>query len=504
MRIAKPRKFARNLHSHGLSRRRAANARRQESRADDGFTLLELLIVCVVTPIIIGSLAAGLIAVLSLQQGVTNRLSNSADSQIVEASYRNDVQSAQEVTTDGAQAPECGTGTEVLGLEWNLNPTTGSYQTVVSYVSVPVTSGATTTYELVRQACTNVLTPATNIEPVTSTTIISSNLAVNLAASELTPTVTTTASTNGDNTIASDGWVSATYVTDVTFPITEPQGSSTYSYTLVASPPTSNSSVDTGVPITSTTDAGCGYAAAGSGTYASSLCLVDFSALSANNGALMVAARQGCVELSVPLPGGSTMYFCIGITGAPVAPYALPTWTDGFLGNSINGEPFYSDVPGDAALYQSCEGSSGTCDVDGATVANTWGGVTTVTISNIDVVAPDGNPATGWEFVSADAESTDGGESITWTSNQNLYVIPNNEPSADTASDPIGNACNSATGVVPQSVLTPGTGSTTIECQGFSNGTKTGTLMVEAAEPNTMTIQMVGTGLEGISIGLLF
>ena len=92
---------------------------------------------------------------------------------------------------------------------------------------------------------------------------------------------------------------------------------------------------------------------------------------------------------------------------------------------------------------------------------------------------------------------------ITWTSNQDLYVIPNNQ-SVDTPGDPIGNACNSATGVTPQSVLTPGTGSTTIECQGISNGVKTGTLMVEASQPNTMTIQLVGTGLEGISIGLLF
>ncbi len=268
----------------------------------------------------------------------------------------------------------------------------------------------------------------------------------------------------------------------------------------MASPPTSASSIDNGGPITSTTNAGCGYAAPGTGTYASSLCLVDFSALSGNN---MVAARQGCVELSVPLPGGSTMYFCIGITGAPVAPYKLPTWTDGFLGNSINGVPFYSDVPGDPALYQSCEGDASTCVVNGATVTNTWGGVTTITISDIDVVAPDGNPATGWELVSADAESTDSGESITWTANNPLYVIPNNQ-SVDTPADPIGNACNTATGVTPQSVLTPGNGSTTIECSGYSNGTKTGTLMVEAAQPTTMTIVLVGTGLQGISLGLLF
>jgi hypothetical protein len=473
--------------------------------------LVELMIVVVVTPLIVGALAIGLMSVLSLQTGVSSRLSNSADSQVVQASFRNDVQSAQYLTTQANGSGQCGPGYQVLGLEWNQNPTTNVYQTVVSYVSVPVTVGSKTTYDLVRQMCTNV-TPSSPspIVPVASTTVISANLAANLAQSELTPTVLPAAS----NTSAQTAWIPTTSVTSVTFPVTEPQGSASYTYTLVATPPTSASIVDLGGPITATTQAGCGYAASGSGTYAQSLCLVDFAGLSGNN---MVAARQGCVELSIPLPGGSTMYFCIGIAGAPVAPYALPTWTDGFLGNSINGVPFYSDIPGSPALYQSCEGSSGSCVVNGASVANTWGGVTTITIKDITVVAPDGNPATGWEFVSADAESTDNGESIKWTSDsaQGMFVIPNNQ-SVDTASDPIGNACNSGAGVsgsftdtsgttaLTNSQIFGGSAATSITCSGNSNGIKTGTLMVESLQPTTMTITMVGTGLEGVSFGLLF
>ena len=70
---------------------------------------------------------------------------------MVQASYRNDVQSAQQITTASntsadPNAPECGTGYQVLGLEWNFNPTTHLYQTVVSYVSVPVVNGTKTTY----------------------------------------------------------------------------------------------------------------------------------------------------------------------------------------------------------------------------------------------------------------------------------------------------------------------------------------------------------------------
>ena len=44
-----------------------------------------------------------------------------------------------------------------------------------------------------------------------------------------------------------------------------------YNYTLVASPPAANLPTETYVPITSSANAGCGYAATGSGTYASAL-----------------------------------------------------------------------------------------------------------------------------------------------------------------------------------------------------------------------------------------
>lgn len=474
-----------------------SNDVRGEGRDEEGFTLIELVIVVAVIPIVIGSLAAGLLAMFSLQTGVSTRLSNSADSQAVEASFRTDVQSAARLTTNPSTlTTQCGPGNQLLGLEWNLDPSTHVYQNVVSYVSVPVTSGSTTTYSLVRQACT--LGASTTAG---STTTVSSDL----ASGQLPPTVLSAPDPAAPNDAASK-WILTQNVTWVSFGIAAPEtGGKSYNYTLVAVPASNASASDTGGPISVNETAGCGYAAPGSGTYATSLCLVDLTALTGNN---MIAARQGCVEVSVPLPGGSAMYFCLGITGAPVAPYALPTWTDGFLGNSINGVPFYSDIPGDPALYQTCEGGSATCVVNGVTVPNVWGGITTITISNITVVAPDGNPATGWDFVSADAESTDGGESISWTTSAqsgvppNLYLIPNGE-SVDTPSDPIGNACNTGAGVSPANVLT-GSGSTTITCDGYSNGVKNGTAMVEAMTPTTVTVTLHGTGLEGMSMGLLF
>ena len=116
---------------------------------------MELLIVVTIIPIIVGALASGLLAVFSLQSSVANRLSNSSDAQIVAANFRVDVQSAAYITTNPTNVPVCapGTGTRLLGMEWNPAPG-GGFQTVVSYFSVPVVGATSTTYSLVRQFCT--------------------------------------------------------------------------------------------------------------------------------------------------------------------------------------------------------------------------------------------------------------------------------------------------------------------------------------------------------------
>ncbi len=67
-------------------------ARHVRNRDEGGLTLIELLIVCTVTPLLVGGLALGLMTMLGLQSSVSNRLTDSEDSQVVQASYRNDVQ----------------------------------------------------------------------------------------------------------------------------------------------------------------------------------------------------------------------------------------------------------------------------------------------------------------------------------------------------------------------------------------------------------------------------
>ena len=153
---------------------------------------------------------------------------------------------------------------------------------------------------------------------------------------------------------------------------------------------------------------------------------------------------------------------------------------------------FYTGIPGYPALYANDEGSTAY-----------------VYITNIKLTDSNGTAATNWNLVTGDAESTDAGESLTWTSNTSLYLFP------DSATSPIGNACadptspdgltgltSSQVAVTPAQILA-GQGATTIECAASVSSDKTGTVMLKAAAPTTLTVTMVGTGLEAIFLGVL-
>ena len=453
---------------------------------DQGFTLIELLIVTAVLPLIIGAISLGLIAIFSMQSGVASRINHSADAHVVAVNYQKDVASAAEVTTSGAATPLCGVSngqkvsiegtsnwTLLLGLESDLD-TQGDFLTSISYIEVPITSGTSTTYSLLRLYCANGTHDPTAEPSIPNSTSI---LAYDLTNNQLSPNVTCVSGvTIAECSAVSSQWFDAKNVSQVTFTVNDPKNN--FPYTLVASPVASQPSTIAGSPVTTLTSTSCGFASPGSGTYASTMCFVNFAPVT--GAALTAAESGGCLELSVSLPNNYTMFFCLSLSGGQVLQWYLPTWPEAFLGNSIGGTPFYTGIPGDPALYQRVEGSAPSI----------------ITLSNIAVVSPTGVLASGWQMVSADAESTDVGESITWTANSNLFVIPNGEPGQ---TQPVGNACQNG------SALT-GSGTETVECSGGStetSATKTGTAMVYAAQPTQMSVTMVGTGLEAVSFGML-
>jgi hypothetical protein len=405
----------------------------------------------VVLPLVIGAIAAGLVAVFSLQSGVSNRLSDSGDAQVVSAYYETDVQSAQQLTVSNT-APQCGTGSQLLGFEWSYNPQTSTYQTVVSYVEKATGS----TYSLIRQYCSSGISTT----PTSSTTISS-----DLLDSQPPPVI----SPVSDNTSASQGWISTQSVTKVAFVMTEPR--SNYTYTLAAVPKSNLPPSELGSASTGSPTASCGFATPGTGTYAATLCFIDFSSYNQS-----LATSGSGQNFSVAITGTPfTISFNLATSGGTVVPHSFPTYSGSFFGN--NG--FYTGVPNNPALYQ-----------------NTQGTTSTLTFTNFQVTDSRGVPATNWELVTGDAETTDKGESITWSSDQDLNLIPNSPTS------PVGNACMSVAPEINSQYLT-GIGTQTVECSATESSDKTGTVLLDALTPQSLTVKMVGSGLEAVFVGLL-
>ena len=462
---------------------------RGEQGDESGFTLIELIVVVAIMPIIVGAMVAALLSIISFTPGIENRISDSADAQIVTTSFNKDVQGATMLTTDASPTnpSACGPGTQVLGIQY-------ANGTEVSYSLVTQGSGASAINNLYRNqgqvsagACTT-----------SSSTLISHDVVAQSGTG--TPSASLTCSTSSAPSCAGTppayqtGWVSTSQVESVSLPFT--YAASSYKQTLYAVP--SGGVNASGGGVVSNSPYSCGFATANTGTYASTLCFLDFTGWNTHTGT--TPCGNGGQELTDGISNTPfTISFCLSITGGQVVAAAIPTYTnpptsEAFLGN--NG--FYTGIPGYPALYQNVEGTT-----------------STITITNIQVLGSGGVPATNWNLVTGDAESTDAGESITWTAgwsagttvpaNQQGFSLIDNSPTSA-----IGNACanpNAGTGTGLGNGLTgvtnSGVGSATVECQASVSSDKTGTVMLSAPTPNSLTANLVGTGLEAIFMGIL-
>lgn len=205
-------------------------------RDDGGFTLVEMLVVIVIMPLIVGAISLGLISVFSLQNGVSGRLTDSAGAQIVSSAFLKDVQSAALLTTQSSP-PQCQSAlasppaqTQLLGLAWNGSGSSiNNYQTYVSYV----TELDGTTNSLVRQSCSAGNTTAS------STSIIATNVD---ATQTKAPTITCAPSSICSTSDPSKVWIPAKGVTLVSLQafgvVHSGSGTSStpFTYTLSATP----------------------------------------------------------------------------------------------------------------------------------------------------------------------------------------------------------------------------------------------------------------------------
>ena len=248
-----------------LLRRRARRATRNWLRgalhrrrgSESGFTLIELITVVAILPIVIGGISVALLSVFNLQDGVSNRVGDSNDELISSAYFNKDVQSAQQIET--TNNPACGsTGQQLLGLEWDLNTTTSTYETVVSYVQT--TTGTTTS--LVRNVCSS----GASATPTSSDTI---------GRDVGNPTVALDPTSFSSQT--NQGWTATQGLFGVTLNVNAP--GSGYSYALSGAPSAAASTGSASQIQPTSADQGCNLANAGTGPYASILCFADFAKL---------------------------------------------------------------------------------------------------------------------------------------------------------------------------------------------------------------------------------
>jgi prepilin-type N-terminal cleavage/methylation domain-containing protein len=204
-----------------------------DDRSDDGFTLIELMVVLVIMPLIVGAIAAAII--VSLQDSITTkaRLTDSSNAQITSTFYVGDVQGAQFVTTDATidfpkvcvkpPLPGSPRPTLVLGL-YRIAITSPPLS-----VGYWVTNGPTP--QLVRDSCS---VPQPGADPVFSTeAILSDDISpAGVSVAILPSEFATAAATGWMATLTSTAPIAS--ISGINLSVAEP--GSNYTFNLLATP----------------------------------------------------------------------------------------------------------------------------------------------------------------------------------------------------------------------------------------------------------------------------
>jgi len=521
--------------THPVIAARRATRRRVAVQGESGFTLIELMIVVVILPIVVGGISVALLSVFGLQNQTNNRIGDSNDELVSSSTFNKDVQSAQQVET--VTAPACGsTGQQLLGLEWNQNTTTTTYETVVSYVTI--TTGTTTS--LVRNLCIS----GASATP-TSSFVIAHDVGAPTVA--LNPT--------GFSYKTDQGWTTAEGLFGITLNIAAPRSGYTYA---LSGLPSAGSSTGSATQIVQNKNLpGCNLANPGTGTYARVLCFVDFSSFLST----FTNPSATCTPMKFSIADSSDLLqFCLSVSPTnqvTAEPQGIPTYdnvaqggnSEPYLGN--NG--FYQGILGEPAISQRPQPYDG-CGTGGSNPPCTFGGangaLTTLTFTGIKVTNANNEPATGWTLVTGDAESTDSSEWNVYTNTTSpavdWQILPNSSTSlyGNTCYDDYdaaGNGLFVYNGQIPPTDATVGnpgnrggnipgglstndsalsvnatppyttypTNATSVGCEADVQLDKTGTLMLAAPEPSgssaaqSLSISMQAGGYQAVFLGVL-
>ncbi len=164
------------------------------TRRDDGFTLIEMVLSIAILALIMSAVAAAFMVAMKVAPQSDSRLNDSRDTLVTSAYFAGDVQGAKSMATTGT--PKCrtlGVAGDVLVIELegkDFTPALVDETVIVDYVVRTVTQGATTNKRFHRLAC--LTTSTTPTYPLTA----SSDVALSLYLSATTPTVACFTSAN--------------------------------------------------------------------------------------------------------------------------------------------------------------------------------------------------------------------------------------------------------------------------------------------------------------------
>ncbi len=187
--------------------------------------------------------------------------------------------------------------------------------------------------------------------------------------------------------------------------------------------------------------------------------------MSTYNNATVFGGGQG---FSITLSDGSVLSFTLSGSspnGGGIVSVAAPAWSGAAVGNSA-----FLGIPGKPILYTANNGTT-----------------VNLTLSNIKVTPPNGVVASGqYKLVVADAESTNNGESLTFTTNGGVWTVVDQVPPTTGSTYPTSS----------------GTGTATFNETGVA-GT-VGAFIVGSLSPSNVTVQLVAGGLQGVMLALQY